>query len=246
MHLLEVPKVDVIPDGFDWANVIVGGLGFFVGVAAIVIALAAQHTANIGVADERRRLFELEILRDLTKDLDEGLSDRVFTHPDVLMVYRLRLDLLSTRLDSWDQIIALNGVAALMTALGYPDFEMVDKRLVRLSNDLGWLPAAIQTLPVLRHQGEQAKRNILDRLATFDDDLPAIKEGPNGWQDSAVKLSQILARLEVVAADLTEKRTRWLADGKAELRRRMAWDVSQAALSRVEARSHRKWWRFGF
>ncbi|MFF5079234.1 hypothetical protein ACFY36_19420 [Actinoplanes sp. NPDC000266] len=94
------PEVDVVTDGFDWWNAIFGAGGTVAAFVAIVLARRAQKTADYAVTEERRRAFELEILRELMKDLDEtSIAPDAFREPRKLKRYRLRLELLSTPLE---------------------------------------------------------------------------------------------------------------------------------------------------
>jgi hypothetical protein len=63
--LLSVPEVDVRPDGFDWWNAVVGTAGILIAITAIIIAIRADRRADKVLTEERRRVFELEVLRDL-------------------------------------------------------------------------------------------------------------------------------------------------------------------------------------
>lgn len=186
-----MPQVDVIPDGFDWWNAIVGTAGVLIALVAIVIALSANKKADRAVVTERRRVFELEILRDLSEDLDMGLARKLVkeNHRE-LRRYRLRLNLLSTRLESWDAVIAADSFAGVMAAGGVPEFEANERELA----------------------------------AAKDSDR----------RDARKRILELENRQRVL-----------MAEAPGVLKRRLAWDVEQAVLARVEARPvrERPWWR---
>jgi hypothetical protein len=118
VNLAAVQQVDVIKDFWDWVALFAGLGGTVAAVVAIVLARRAQKTATSAVTAERRRVFELEILRDLMRDLDEGkLVGRVFERPTELRKYQHRLALLSSKLPFWMQMMDITSTRAVIDAL---------------------------------------------------------------------------------------------------------------------------------
>ncbi|GIE28390.1 hypothetical protein Ait01nite_014350 [Actinoplanes italicus] len=112
--------------------------GAFAAVVAIVIALRAQRAADQAVGKERERVFELEILRELVKEIDEAELTRVaFSSPRYLKRFQLRLNQLSTRLESWDQVMALSDREAVIDWTGHGDqIRALDEAKARHREDL--------------------------------------------------------------------------------------------------------------
>jgi hypothetical protein len=118
--LFAAPSVNVIPDAFTWFNLVFGFFGLAGAVVAIVIALRSQTKAQIAITEERHRVFELEVLRDLTKDLDEtAIVVETMKHPSWLAKYRNRLNQMSTQLSLWEHYMKQVDQNALMEALGF-------------------------------------------------------------------------------------------------------------------------------
>jgi hypothetical protein len=87
-----VPQVDVLHDWLDYVN---AGAA----IVAIVIALIAQNSANNARrevaeegAKERRRVFELGILSELVRLVDDGFLNEIETYPHRLRQVDQRLD----------------------------------------------------------------------------------------------------------------------------------------------------------
>jgi hypothetical protein len=88
-----VTVINTVDIAQDWWNLlgVVGSLA--IGAAALVVALRANRNANGAerrsrqlIADERVRVFELEILRDLALATDDGSAlTRNFTSPLLLL-----------------------------------------------------------------------------------------------------------------------------------------------------------------
>jgi hypothetical protein len=107
----EIPKVDVFPDGFDWSNLFIGLGGLAAAIVAIVIAVAAQAS----IARERRRQFELEILRDILIEVEEGdLMEDVEFNPGKLRRYRRRLSLIENPPSYWTTVMTADWYADLV------------------------------------------------------------------------------------------------------------------------------------
>lgn len=87
-----MPQVDVIHDWLDYVNAVAA-------MVAIVIALVAQRSANKARqeaaeegANERRRVFELGILGELVRLVDEGFLREIEDYPHRLLQVEQRLD----------------------------------------------------------------------------------------------------------------------------------------------------------
>ncbi|BEL05645.1 hypothetical protein Q0Z83_038360 [Actinoplanes sichuanensis] len=114
-----MPEVDVVKDWLDYTNLVVGLGGFTAALVAILLARRAQRSADVGITQERRRLFELEILRELMRDLDETkLVAEAYSNPRALKKYDLRLGLLTSRLSMWDAVMRSDGTATLLELAG--------------------------------------------------------------------------------------------------------------------------------
>ncbi|MEU4159933.1 hypothetical protein [Actinoplanes sp. NPDC026670] len=114
-----MPEVDVVKDWLDYTNLVVGLGGLTAALVAILLARRAQRSADVGITEERRRLFELEILRELMRDLDEtSLVAEAYWNPRVLEMYDLRLGLLTCRLSMWDAVMGSDGTAELLGLAG--------------------------------------------------------------------------------------------------------------------------------
>lgn len=224
MILAAVPQVDPINDWVDYVSAGAGVVGLVVAIVAIVLANRAQRTADRAVTDERRRMFELEILRDLTKDLDEGLAQRVFDRPATLAEYRFRLSLLSSELSVWTRVMALPDPVDVMDFVGVRELANVEKA---------------------RRQAEAESERIGADIYILN--LQVQNDGRNA--DARIRLDKARRKDDVLAArasDLKERELELRAAGNAELGKRLAYDVQQEIWARVEARRHaprRRWWK---
>lgn len=224
--LLSVPQVDVRPDGFTWWNAIVGFGGLLAAVIAIVLARRAQRTADEAITDERRRVFELDTLRRLMRDLgDREFVRSVLVAPGTLARYSFELDLLSSRLPFWDHVIGLPAMPRVVEAVGLGDDYRSTTEARTLANqrrELLW--------PEFRELYERyfvdGDRSVGTRLTELDAERNALLETE---QSADRRLPEILSAAE------------------AKLAEKLAYDVHQAVLARVEARKHRRslrdrWW----
>jgi hypothetical protein len=221
--LIAIPQVDVVPDGFDWWNGLAGTGGFVAALVAIVIAVRAQKAADQGVTEERRRVFELEILRDLMRDLDETkIASEAFRVPRKLAQYELRLGLLSTELELWKLTPGL-GRAELATAIGMGD----EYREAMTASD--------------EANAEARELNRLwNRLVERDGFAATERDGVTEFAPpDSPERTELDARLKANQTRRTE-----LRKASSDLQRRMylrfrerlADNVRQAIWSRVEAR----------
>ena len=109
--LQAVIHVNVDPDWFDWLNFAVAAFSGFAAVAAIIIAVRAQKS----IADERRRQFELEILRQILTDAEESdLLHDVEFEPGKLRRYRRRLLLIRDPPPYWMTVMSADWYADLV------------------------------------------------------------------------------------------------------------------------------------
>ena len=216
-----VPQVDVVTDGFDWWNAVVGGGGFFAAVVAIVLALRAQRAADTAVSDERRRVFELDILRELLKDVDESdLVEEVFRRPAALSRYDFRRQLLTVELQYWDKVVALDGSRSLIDDAG------LGKEYAEASK------AADETGVTLRSSSddyrELRRRSVLDPPA----DVAAAAELKRQFAAMTARRSALEAAEKEAHAEME----RLARAARSRLGERLAYDVKQAALSLVGTR----------
>jgi hypothetical protein len=136
-----VQKVDVVHDWMDWLQLLFGVLGGL----AVWFAYRAQKDATRArraIPAERRRQFELEILRSLLDDLDENqILHQVEFSPSRLQHYLHRMaPLPDSALPFWRQAMSVDwydglpddhGLRARQKALSISRFEVVK----RLTND---------------------------------------------------------------------------------------------------------------
>ncbi|MET7970525.1 hypothetical protein [Micromonospora sp. NPDC005305] len=178
-----VQKVDVVHDWMDWVQLLFGVLG----ALALWFAYRAQKDATRArkeIPAERRRQFELEILRGLLDDLDEEqiLHEVEFT-PSRLQRYQHRLATLpDSTLPFWRQAMTMDwydslpndhGFRARQKELSVTRFAVVKQ----LSNDLdnAELKAeADQQAAEISAAATQFADNIRGRL--LDELLSAIRE----------------------------------------------------------------------
>jgi hypothetical protein len=102
-------------DVVDWAQ-IVGAAG---AVIAIGFAIAAQRDATRArkaVSRERRRQFELEILRDLAEWVDNGNLAGIADRTSRIRLVRRRISLVKDTLPYWAEVVDLTPDAARATA----------------------------------------------------------------------------------------------------------------------------------
>lgn len=85
-----IQDVNVVRDTWDWIAIGLAALGSF--AAAWAIWYSAQSKREL--VDERRRLFELEILREIATGIDNGFLFEISEHPERLRIFARRLDLL--------------------------------------------------------------------------------------------------------------------------------------------------------
>lgn len=100
------------PDGawewfFGWADV-AGGFGAVIAIGFALAALRDGNRARREAIDERRRLFELSILRELLTGIDNGFLYRISDDPERLREFARRLDLLpGSDLPFWREMFSM-------------------------------------------------------------------------------------------------------------------------------------------
>jgi hypothetical protein len=235
--LLSVPQVDVVKDWLDYTNLVFGLGGFAAAIVAIILARHAQRSADTAITEERRRVFELDILRALMKDLDEGLVGEVFTNPQALGRYRGRLSLLSSPLPFWERLmvqIDFYGVMQLIglgaefsTAEGERDKGMAEERLLK--------QACTLYNYILTTRGSLGNLSP-DQVAIVRQSVPydVTSLGSEGWRNLLAEGTQRLHVLSGRLPELTNTLSDLRAAGMDELQRRMSYDVQQEIWARVE------------
>jgi hypothetical protein len=131
-----IHDVNVVRDGWDWVVVAAGIAGAFGAVIAIGFAVAAQRASADTRRDavgERWRQFELTVLRELVRDLDE--SPHIYIEapfqPAALRRYRLRLDLIDGDLPYWRRLVHLDWHDEVVEASGLSDLKARQRSLSR-------------------------------------------------------------------------------------------------------------------
>ncbi|MFI6079294.1 hypothetical protein ACIA5C_48120 [Actinoplanes sp. NPDC051343] len=266
MVLSMVYDVNVSHDWFDILSLIAGFGGLAAALVALKQARRAQHTANHAITDERRRQFELEILRDLAKDLDAGLAKEVWSRPTLLIDYAIRLDLLSTRLQFWGKIAVLKDYHEVSAAVGMPEYSQSERDRAAVADDVRVVQSASQawvniretelaweqlgpvdpedrTMQIARQQQTEITQHTLQSIKRWVPNPPAFTEA-QAWHAVEDRLKELIQELDVKAQEAGERMGRLRSEVQAELRRRLVWDVDQAIKSRVDARQHERagWW----
>lgn len=124
--LCAVADVNVVHDWMDWTALTVGALGSIAAAIAIWFSVRAQQDATKArrsVTVERGRQFELEILRELLREVDEtDVVAVAIDNPAILTRYRHRLDLLpASEMLFWRKAMTMNWRDDLAQELGYKD-----------------------------------------------------------------------------------------------------------------------------
>jgi hypothetical protein len=221
--ILSVPQVDVIPDEFDWVSAITGIGGFAAAIVAIWLARRAQRTADSAIADERRRVFELEILRELMRDLgDADFVGSVLRDPRILARYSFVLNLLSSRLPTWDRVIGSPDMPAVIEAVGLGDEYRSATEARRRANQE-------------RESSWPAFKELQERL---------VLDGDSSAAQPFYELERERNALLVAEQQAERSVDELLSAARVKLSERLVYDVNQAVLSRVEARRHNRlsWW----
>ncbi|MEU7925076.1 hypothetical protein [Micromonospora sp. NPDC049107] len=178
-----VQKVDVVHDWMDWVQLLVGVLG----VLALWLAYRAQREATRArqeIPAERRRQFELEILRGVLDDLDEKqVLHEVEFSPSRLQRYQHRLaPLPDSALPFWRQAMTVDwydslpddhGFRARQKALSVSRFAVV-QQLGSNPDDAELRAEADRQAAELSAAATQFADDIRGRL--LDELLAAIRE----------------------------------------------------------------------
>lgn len=190
-----VQKVDVVHDWMDWVQLLFGVLG----VLAVWFAFRAQKDATRArraIPAERRRQFELEILRSLLDDLDENqILHQVELSPSRLQRYQHRLaPLPSSALPFWRQVMSVDwydslpddsGFRARQKALSVSRSEVV--RRLRDDPDNTELKAeadrqAAQISEAAKQFADEIRGRLLDELlATIKERVEAEADQHHRW-----------------------------------------------------------------
>ena len=138
--LLSAPAlpVDVQDDRLDITVDIAGVVGAFAAVVAIWIARRAERKADETVTQERRRVFELEVLRDLMKELsDPGFIDEFFYTPDKLQRFEFQMSLLQSPPEFWVHLARLRRMEDVIHAVGLGvEYDAAVVKLERLNQEM--------------------------------------------------------------------------------------------------------------
>jgi hypothetical protein len=108
----------------DWAQVV----GAFAALAAIWFARGAHQETNRvrrEAIDERGRLFELEILREILREVDDGLLFKIAADPWRLRRFRWRIDFLpKSELSFWRELMDLEWQDEVSARVGFKEAWM--------------------------------------------------------------------------------------------------------------------------
>src|SRR3954465_12617509 len=105
----------------DWAQ-IVGALGAIIAIGFAVAAQRGSTRAQLAIVAERRRQFQLEILREIVTEVDDGFLYKIAEEPVRLRKFARRLDLLpGSDLPFWRDVIAMRWMDEVVVAMGVRD-----------------------------------------------------------------------------------------------------------------------------
>jgi hypothetical protein len=148
-----IPEVDPITDGFDYTSLAINSIAVLAAVIAIVIAVRAQGS----IARERRRQFELEILRQILTDIEEtDLLHEVEFKPGKLRRYQRRLLLLRDPPAFWMSTMSADWYAEVVP-------ESHQKRQSERSARIAELAKALEDAPnndALREEYNQVAADL--------------------------------------------------------------------------------------
>ncbi|MGK5677575.1 hypothetical protein [Actinoplanes sp. URMC 104] len=232
-----VPKVDVITDRFDWWNAGVGTAGVLIAIAAITIAIRADKKADRILAEERRRVFELEVLRELAKEVDEGKLDTAAEHPSLIGEYRLRLRLLSNPPQFWIDCLDKDTVA-MMDLLGRPEYR-------GLADAFRSLEARRETVRRLAkyHRRENAfsPDELLELVVDVETDLyPADELPPPEGLPRATRITKAHDHTTRTLRELDSKMKGMQWDANRELVPRLAEDLEKSIKQLIDPPPRRR------
>jgi len=124
-----VQDVNAVKDAWDWIGLAAGIAGSIAAAIAIWFSVLAQRDATQArreAAAERRRQFELEILRDLIEQVDGGILREAGDDPRRLKKYEHRISLLpAAELPFWRKLMTLDwqGEVSKLTGFDKPWHE---------------------------------------------------------------------------------------------------------------------------
>lgn len=234
LALLAAEPLPVKPeeDWLDYTNAVIAALAAVASLLAIVIALRAQRAANRTVADERKRTFEIDVLKGLMTELTApGVIDQIWRAPAEMLRFDFQLSLLSDPLKFWSLAASAPDTESLIELVGHgEEYRTAAEKWQEINSERAdTVPVYLQIQDqVLFEEGrdldaEHAYARLEERISRlFHDELAAEQERGEAW---------VRARMRFGA--------------------RLAWDVQQAVLSQVDAGRQEKltwwkrWWRYG-
>lgn len=170
--------VNTVRDFWDWFGLAAGTLGALGAAVAIGFAAAAQRAATEARRDavkERRRQFELTVLRELVRDLDENphLYVEASFKPALLRRYRLQLDLIAGDLPYWrrlvdldwrDEVVEASGLSDLKTRQQDLSKQLFDHNKVGKRGEKAWEAEYARLEGELSAVARQIEAYVTDRL----------------------------------------------------------------------------------
>jgi hypothetical protein len=166
------PKVDPITDGFDYASLSINAVAVLIAVVAIIIAVRAQRS----IADERRRQFELEILREFLRDVDEkDIASLAIGDPAILRRYQHRMALLpATDLRFWREVLTAVSPAQLRERTGHAErWDKASRDRDRALADAQHAAGTVRDNPEVQRRSEEAKQALRQADVDFIEDVRA-------------------------------------------------------------------------
>lgn len=127
MILADVQDVNVVRDLWDWVGLVGGVAGGF--GAAWAIWVSAQTKQDI--IDERRRQFQLDVLREIATSIDNGFLYLIADDPEKLRQFARRLDLLpGADLPTWREMLTMRWPDDVAIYMGFKDQQLAKSQAV--------------------------------------------------------------------------------------------------------------------
>ncbi len=178
MHVAHIYDVNTVRDFWDWFGLAMGVVGALGAAVAIGFAAAAQRAATAARRDavnERRRLFELDVLRELVRDLDANPQHYVEASfkPGMLRRYRLQLDLIEGDLPYWRRLAELDWHGEVVEASGLSELKIKQRALSKAifkhaekarTGEQDWEAEHARLKAELRAIAKQIDAYVVDRL----------------------------------------------------------------------------------
>jgi len=139
--LAAVQDVNVLRDDWDWIFGGAGVIGALGAIVALLYAAKAQRDATwarLEVVAERRRQFQLEVLREIAAGIDDGFLYKIGEDPLRLRKFARRLELLPrSDLPTWRTVMDMRWQDEVSEHMGFKEPWMAKSREVFESAQAG-------------------------------------------------------------------------------------------------------------